>query len=430
MKWDVFVSHASEDKEFARRLVNALEDWGLRVWFDERILNIGDSLRRSIDQGLADSEYGVVILSNNFFAKEWTKKELDGLVAREDGKEKVILPIWHDIGVDEVRKFSPMLADKVSVYSSGPVSGVAEKILRAIYQSRVDSKSWSPITHVLSNGIELVLLPIRPRFNRAVGIAKHPTTNAQYMQFMKGTGRASPIGEVFYDNDWHGPFLPLDDPRFNHPNQPVVCVDYKDASAYCQWIENILNRDEDDNWKWQAQVFLPLAELWDFAAYGNENATENIRHLIFSEQQEVHHISDKPAVIDESGVRTNKRGISDMFGNVWEWCSGDFTDGYQINLILPERRISIELRGGSFLDNLKKMRKKPALPANILEDGIRTRHTDLGFRIAAMVDVNQLSQEERMKLTLQRHLSAEFWKACELAANDSEDYDAYQGWNE
>jgi hypothetical protein len=62
------------------------------VWLDDCELTLGDSLRRSIDQGLAQSRFGVVILSPNFFAKEWPQKELDALVSREDGGQKVILP--------------------------------------------------------------------------------------------------------------------------------------------------------------------------------------------------------------------------------------------------------------------------------------------------------------------------------------------------
>jgi hypothetical protein len=88
-EWDVFVSHASEDKEeFARPLAQALKDRGLRVWFDEFTLRVGDSLRRSIDRGLAHSRYGVVVISPAFLSKEWPQKELDGLMAREvDGRK-------------------------------------------------------------------------------------------------------------------------------------------------------------------------------------------------------------------------------------------------------------------------------------------------------------------------------------------------------
>lgn len=81
--YGVFISHASEDTDtFARPLADQLRRRGLRVWFDEFELTVGDSLRRNIDNGLAKSRYAVVVLSPAFFAKEWTKKELDALVAR------------------------------------------------------------------------------------------------------------------------------------------------------------------------------------------------------------------------------------------------------------------------------------------------------------------------------------------------------------
>jgi hypothetical protein len=64
-EFDVFVSHASEDKdEIVRPLVHALRDTGLTVWFDELELKIGNSLRRKIDHGLARSRFGIVVLSS------------------------------------------------------------------------------------------------------------------------------------------------------------------------------------------------------------------------------------------------------------------------------------------------------------------------------------------------------------------------------
>ena len=82
--WDVFISHASEDKEgVARPLARLLEKSGLKVWLDESELCLGDSLREKIDEGLARSKYGIVILSRHFFSKKWPKAELDGLFSRE-----------------------------------------------------------------------------------------------------------------------------------------------------------------------------------------------------------------------------------------------------------------------------------------------------------------------------------------------------------
>jgi pimeloyl-ACP methyl ester carboxylesterase len=115
MKYDFFVSHASEDKEeVVRPLVSLLKSRGFTVWYDEDVLRIGDSLSTSIDRGLAESRFGLVVLSQAFFAKHWTRKELQGLVALEtDGRHK-IWPIWHKVSREDVVKFSPTLADVIA----------------------------------------------------------------------------------------------------------------------------------------------------------------------------------------------------------------------------------------------------------------------------------------------------------------------------
>jgi hypothetical protein len=111
-RWDVFISHATEDKdEFVRPLAKALEGSGLLVWYDESTLKIGDSLRRKIEEGLANSRYGIVVLSPNFFAKNWPQQELDGLASKEVAGTKVILPVWHNIDFAEVQRHAPMCPD-------------------------------------------------------------------------------------------------------------------------------------------------------------------------------------------------------------------------------------------------------------------------------------------------------------------------------
>lgn len=112
---DVFISHASEDKEeFVRPLASALVQQGLNVWYDEMTLRIGDSLRQKIDKGLANSRVGLVVLSPSFIQKGWTNYELDGIVTRAVSGEQVLLPIWHNITKQQVIEFSPSLADKVA----------------------------------------------------------------------------------------------------------------------------------------------------------------------------------------------------------------------------------------------------------------------------------------------------------------------------
>ncbi len=114
--FDVFISHATEDKDaIVRPLAHALRTAGLTVWYDEFELRIGDSLRRRIDEGIARSRFGIVVLSNSFFAKGWPQYELDGLVTMAVSGRQVMLPLWHNVSKDEVVAQSPSLADKVAL---------------------------------------------------------------------------------------------------------------------------------------------------------------------------------------------------------------------------------------------------------------------------------------------------------------------------
>jgi len=132
----VFVSHATEDKEeLVRPLAGALEAEGLVVWYDETALRIGDSLRRKIDEGLAKSRFGVVVLSHAFFKKNWPQYELDGLVTREQAGTQMILPLWHNISKSELIAISPSLADKVALSTANyTIEEIAKAIAERIQQ--------------------------------------------------------------------------------------------------------------------------------------------------------------------------------------------------------------------------------------------------------------------------------------------------------
>jgi hypothetical protein len=133
-EFDVFVAHASEDKDdVVRSLAQALQARGLEVWFDEFELRIGDSLRRKIDTGIACSRFGIVVLSHSFFAKDWPQYELDGLVTMSVSGKQVLLPLWHEISKDEVMNQSPSLADKVALRTSDySIEEIAEEIAAVI----------------------------------------------------------------------------------------------------------------------------------------------------------------------------------------------------------------------------------------------------------------------------------------------------------
>jgi hypothetical protein len=135
--FDVFISHAAEDKDtIVRALAHALRDEGLTVWYDELELRVGDSLRRKIDYGLANSRFGVVVISKPFLSKNWAQYELDGLVTREmAGGGQVILPIWHDISKDEIIRTSPTLADKLALRTSDATAAEIAQEIAAVVQA-------------------------------------------------------------------------------------------------------------------------------------------------------------------------------------------------------------------------------------------------------------------------------------------------------
>lgn len=137
MKWDVFISHASEDKEsFVKKLSNTLNLVGVKVWYDEFTLKVGDSLSKSLDNGLINSQFGIVVISPSFIAKGWTDYELRSLINREVGYKKVILPIWHNISKEKVQKFSPFLADKFALNTS--TYSIKELVIKLIEVIRPD----------------------------------------------------------------------------------------------------------------------------------------------------------------------------------------------------------------------------------------------------------------------------------------------------
>ncbi|HEY7328024.1 MAG TPA: toll/interleukin-1 receptor domain-containing protein [Gemmataceae bacterium] len=148
MSWDVFISHASEDKDaVARPLAESLQTSGYKVWYDESTLTLGDNLRRSIEHGLANSRFGIVILSPSFFAKKWPQLELDGLFALERPDQKKILPVWHNVTASDVERFSSFLAMRLGVPTSTGLENVVKKIIDAINrESAIHSEPASAVS--------------------------------------------------------------------------------------------------------------------------------------------------------------------------------------------------------------------------------------------------------------------------------------------
>jgi hypothetical protein len=124
----LFLSHASEDKNYVRQLADRLVAEGFEVWLDERNMTLGDSLLGKINEGLLESDYGVVVLSPTFFGKKWTRVELGALMALETKTKKMILPIWKDLSAVEITDLMPTMADYLSVSASAGLDVVVQAI--------------------------------------------------------------------------------------------------------------------------------------------------------------------------------------------------------------------------------------------------------------------------------------------------------------
>lgn len=147
-EYDFFISYANEDKEsFVQPLAEALKANGAKVWWDEFELNVGDSLHEAISKGLGSSRSGIVVLSPAFFRKTWTKRELNGLLARvNDDATGNVLPIWHGVTQQDVYGFSPILAGIVGLVTAD--LGLDEVVERILARLSVLSRPALPTVSV------------------------------------------------------------------------------------------------------------------------------------------------------------------------------------------------------------------------------------------------------------------------------------------
>jgi hypothetical protein len=130
--WDFFISHAAEDQEeIARPLADALNVAGLKVWYVDYALKLGDNLRESIDYGLVRAKSGIVILSHHFFDKHWPHEELNRLAIREVSGKMAILPVWYKVGFQEIFGYSSVLADRVAISTDKGLGYVVQRIVKA-----------------------------------------------------------------------------------------------------------------------------------------------------------------------------------------------------------------------------------------------------------------------------------------------------------
>jgi hypothetical protein len=164
---DVFISHASEDKQtYVYPLAKAFDSLGITYWLDEAEIKWGDSIINKLHDGLTNSRYVLVLLSEKFINRPWTKKELNIALSQEIDSEKVIvLPVLitqREIILEKI----PLIRDKLYLeYENNPLN-IAYSLLKLlgreyktewihIYDKSYTGKVWIRVSKPsLSNNIE------------------------------------------------------------------------------------------------------------------------------------------------------------------------------------------------------------------------------------------------------------------------------------
>ncbi|MEN6641396.1 MAG: TIR domain-containing protein [Armatimonadia bacterium] len=130
LAYDLFISYAGEDRQFVDSLARELQDRGLHVWYDRFCLKLGDSIAGAIDDGLARSRYGLVVVSPASLGKAWPLREFRAILQQHEGH---LLPVLHCITPEEVREHSPLLADRFAVSTVEGLERVVQRVLEAVH---------------------------------------------------------------------------------------------------------------------------------------------------------------------------------------------------------------------------------------------------------------------------------------------------------
>lgn len=112
-EYDVFISHANKDKEdFVEELYQSLNKLGINIFYDKESIKWGNNWKEYILNGTKKAEFAIIVISKNFFGREWTEKELSEFLKRQNREgQNIILPITHNITPKQLRNKYPSIAD-------------------------------------------------------------------------------------------------------------------------------------------------------------------------------------------------------------------------------------------------------------------------------------------------------------------------------
>jgi TIR domain len=275
---DVFISHATEDKAYVGPLAEALETAGISTWYDKTRIGWGDDIRQSIDEGLVNCKYGIIVFSKAFLGKKkWTEYEVSALFGKETAHQKRILPIWHEVSYEDVLAYSPALAQRRALSSTDDpnesiVRTMLEKLDRPVQVGAVAENMPKAPSGLKS---EPFGNPIQIRHERVrlAGLPANDDLNPKEVELL-WTAARSYDGEIYHSLTLDGEGIRANERHF------LLGANARTASEWLSALRGLENRgfiepssDDRDFFKLTGEGYAAADQLEDFARWDAHSIT-------------------------------------------------------------------------------------------------------------------------------------------------------------
>uniref|UniRef100_A0A0D3DQ24 TIR domain-containing protein n=1 Tax=Brassica oleracea var. oleracea TaxID=109376 RepID=A0A0D3DQ24_BRAOL len=105
VNYDVFLSFRGADtrKNIISHLHKELLRQGIRTFKDDRTLEMGDCVPRRLREAIKTSRFAIVVISKNYGTSSWCLEELRMIMKLELDKKIVVIPVFYDVDISDVR---------------------------------------------------------------------------------------------------------------------------------------------------------------------------------------------------------------------------------------------------------------------------------------------------------------------------------------
>ena len=140
--YEVFISHASEDKEeIARPIFEACQKLGLKAFLDEAHIGFGQSFTAKINTALGSARTVLAIVSSNSISKDWPIIEINTALAYEASGDKRVVPVM--VGNPDLSKL-PLLRTKRWLTWDGDADHIARELRQLLSGKPQPARSPTP----------------------------------------------------------------------------------------------------------------------------------------------------------------------------------------------------------------------------------------------------------------------------------------------